>query len=117
TGNPIADYLLGYPSAANAQALVTPTYRRGWYYALYANDDFKISQNLTLNLGLRYEVQPPLIEKFNHIGEFDFATGTQRLAGQNGVPRGLYSTDSNDLGPRIGIAWRPFGRQNTAVRA
>jgi hypothetical protein len=117
TGNVIADYLLGFPSAANAQALVTPTYRRGWYGALHINDDFKVSQNLTLNLGLRYEVEPPLIEKYNHIAEFDFATGTQRFAGQNGVSRGLYPTDFNDFGPRVGLAWRPFGLQNTAIRS
>ena len=117
TGNVIADYLLGFPSAANAQALVTPTYRRGWYGALYVNDDFKVSKNLTLNLGLRYEVQPPLIEKYNHIAEFDFATGTQRFAGQNGVSRRLYPTDLNDFGPRVGIAWRPFGLNNTAIRS
>jgi hypothetical protein len=117
TGNVIADYLLGFPSAANAQALVTPTYRRGWYGAVHVNDDFKVSQNLTLNLGLRYEIEPPLIEKYDHIAEFDYATGTQRFAGKNGVSRGLYSTDANDFGPRVGLAWRPFGLQNTAVRS
>jgi len=117
TGNVIADYLLGFPSAANAQAAVSPTYRRGWYYALHVNDDFKVSQTLTLNLGLRYEVQPPLIEKYNHIAQFDYATGTQQFAGQNGVPRGLYPTDKNDFGPRLGVAWRPFGLNNTAIRA
>ncbi len=81
TGNVMADYLLGFPSAANAQALVTPTYRRGWYGALHVNDDFKVSPTLTLNLGLRYEVEPPLIEKYNHISQFNFATGTQEFAG------------------------------------
>ena len=117
TGNVIADYLLGFPSLANAQAAVSPTYRRGWYYALHVNDDFKVSPTLTLNLGLRYELQPPIIEKYDHIAQFNYATGSQQFAGQNGIPRGLYPTDWNDFGPRIGAAWRPFGLTNTAVRA
>jgi len=69
-----------------------------------------------LNLGLRYQVQQPLTEKYDNISDFDFATGRQRFAGKNGVPRGLYDTDRNDFAPRIGIAWRPGGSENLAIR-
>ena len=117
TGNAIADYLLGWTASASAQALVTPTYRRGWWWAAYINDDFQVSKNLTLNLGVRYQIQQPLIEKYDNIAEFDFATGQQRFAGKNGVPRGLYPTDRNDWAPRIGLAWRPGGSESFAVRA
>jgi hypothetical protein len=117
TGVALADYLLGFPASAIGQARVTPMYRFGWWYALYVNDDVQISKNLTLNLGLRYQVQQPLTEKYDNISDFDFATGTQRFAGKNGVPRGLYDTDRNGFAPRIGIAWRPRGSEKTAVRA
>jgi hypothetical protein len=117
TGNSIGDYLLGFPSQGNAQALVTPTYRRGWFYALYFNDDFKVSKTFTLNLGLRWQAEPPLIEKYNNISDFNFSTGQQEFAGKNGVPRGLYSADLHDFAPRVGLAWRPFGLSDTAIRA
>jgi hypothetical protein len=117
TGNVIADYLLGWPTTGTAQAKVAPTYRRGWWWGLYVNDDIRVSQNLTVNLGMRYQVQQPLIEKFDNIADFDFATGKQRFAGKNGVPRGLYDTDWNDFAPRVGIAWKPMGMSSTAVRA
>ena len=117
TGSGLADYLLGWTASASAQARVTPTYRRGWWWAAYVNDDFQVSKNLTLNLGVRYQLQQPLIEKYNNIAELDFATGTQRFAGKNGVPRGLYPADKNDWAPRIGMAWRPSGSESTAVRA
>lgn len=117
TGNPAADYLLGWPSNATGQARVTPTYRRGWWWAMYINDDVQVSKQLTINLGLRYQVQQPLIEKYDNIAEFDFATGVQRFAGKNGVRRGLYPTDYNDFGPRIGLAWRPSDSDDMAVRA
>ncbi len=117
TGSGVGDYLLGWPGSASAQARVSPTYRRGWWWAAYINDDFQVSRNLTINMGVRYQIQQPLIEKYNNIAEFDFATGTQRFAGQNGVPRGLYPTDMNDWAPRVGLAWRPSGSDNMAVRA
>ena len=116
TGNTVVDYLLSWPSQATAQARVSPTYRRGWWWALHVNDDFKATNTLTINLGLRYQVQQPLIEKYDHIQDFDFKTGTQRFAGVNGVPRGLYPTDWNDFAPRIGLAWRPFGSEKTSIR-
>ncbi|MEO8130602.1 MAG: hypothetical protein ABI822_26105, partial [Bryobacteraceae bacterium] len=117
TGSAVADYLLGWTASASAQARVTPTYRRGWWWAGYVNDDFQVSKNLTLNLGVRYQLQEPLIEKYDHIAELDFSTGTQRFAGQNGVPRGLYPADKNHWAPRVGLAWRPSGSEKTAVRA
>ncbi len=117
TGSPVADYLLGWPSAATGQARVTPTYRRGWWWAMYINDDIQVSRRLTVNVGMRYQVQQPLIEKYNNIAELDFATGKQRFAGKDGVPRGLYPTDWNDFAPRVGLAWRPTASDNMAIRA
>jgi hypothetical protein len=117
SGNAIADYLLGWVASATGQAKVSPMYRRGWWWALHVNDDVKVSQNLTLNIGLRYQVDEPLTEKYNNISDFDFATAKQRFAGQNGVPNGLYNTYWKAFAPRIGVAWRPFHSDRTAIRA
>ena len=116
TGHVIADYLLGWPIQGTGQAKVSPTYRRGWWWAFYINDDVKVSNRFTLNLGMRYQIQEPLIEKFDNISDFDYPTGQQRFAGVDGVPRGMYDTDLNDFAPRIGFAWRPFG-ESTSIRA
>ena len=117
TGVALADYLLGWPGTSSGQSRVTPTYRRGWWWAMYVNDDIQLSKSLTLNLGLRYQVQQPLIEKYDNIAQLDFQTGKQQFAGKNGVPRGLYPTDWNDFAPRLGLAWRPGNSDRTAVRA
>jgi hypothetical protein len=117
TGIALADYLLGWPFTAVGQARVSPTYRRGWWWALYINDDFQLNKNLTINVGLRYQVQQPLNEKYDNISDFDFATGQQRFAGKNGVSRTLYPTDWQGWAPRVGLAWRPGGSDNMAVRA
>lgn len=116
TGSAVADYLLGWPGSAVGQARVSPTYRRGWWWAAYINDDFQVSRNLTVNIGVRYQIQQPLIEKFDNISDFDFASGKQRFAGRDSVSRGLYPTDRNDWAPRVGLAWRPGGSDNLAVR-
>jgi len=107
TGNVIADYLIGFPSAANAQALVTSTYRRGWYGALHVNDDFKLSPTLTLNLSLRYEIEPPLIKSTITSKSSTTRREPSALRGKTGVSRGLYPVDANDFGPRPAKYRRP----------
>jgi Carboxypeptidase regulatory-like domain len=115
TGYGFASLLLGTAAsgttANNFNAAITK-----YYYGFYTEDDWKATQHLTLNLGLRYEWQGAPTERFNRQAYFDFNAinpissqlGTQ-LPGEivfngNGNRRGLYSTSYSNVAPRIGFA-------------
>lgn len=80
----------------------------------YAQDDFKITSKLTMNLGARYDVMPYPREEHNRLSNFDPATGTMLIAGQNTSER-LRATDYKDVAPRIGLAYAPGFK--TVIRA
>jgi hypothetical protein len=125
TKNAIADWLLGLP-ATMAQDAPTTKIDNSWYYALFFQDDYRIHPRLTLNLGLRWDIQPPITDPHDR---FDtFVPGKQSVIvkaapmgllfpGDPGVGRGIISTDWNNVSPRVGIAWDPFGDHKTAIRA
>ncbi len=116
-GNAFASFLLGAPYQVlrddfppGRVELLSP--RNG----VYAQDDFKVTPRLTVNLGARYDVMPYAREKYNRLSNFDPATRTMLIAGQNTSPR-LRNTDYKDLAPRVGLAYA-LGRQyNTVIRA
>jgi hypothetical protein len=114
--NAIADALLGFPATYSVQT--TPYEQRLRYSnaALYLQDDWRATTNLTLNLGLRWEYFGKPYDLFDRIASFDLATGEQLLAGQNGTPRNLIDADSNNFGPRVGFAWQPLGRNTLVLR-
>src|SRR5262249_30616199 len=104
----------------------TATYFRSTVYNAYAVDDWRLRTNLTINMGLRYEFFTPYSEKFGHIANLDIAPGFAAVAdvtpGQTGpytgaFPAGLVNPDKNNLSPRIGLAWRPFPKHSTMIRA
>jgi hypothetical protein len=105
-----------------------PTYKinNDWYYALYAQDDFKVSSRLTLNLGLRWDIQTPITDPHDRFltyvpgAQSKIVTSAPRgllFPGDPGVGRGIISTQFTNISPRIGIAWDPFGDHKTALRA
>lgn len=82
---------------------------------LFVQDDFKAKNNLTLNLGLRWEYTSPLVEVKDRQSNFDITTGEQLFAGQNGNSRALYKPHKKGFEPRVGLAWTPNILNNKLV--
>lgn len=123
TGNGFATLLLGSPTTFTTQE-TDELDRRSWYHAGFAQSDWTVSRSLTVNLGVRWEVDTPIRDTNNAMNGFDPVAinpvsqtpGVVRFLGQNGFQR-PYEPDWNNFGPRFGFAWRPFGFEKTVVRA
>jgi hypothetical protein len=137
SGNAFADFLLGYPNRtrlANTGPDVEPyTSHQGYF----AQDDWKVTPKLTINFGARYEYHPPFVDSTLQIANFDrdypggrvivpnatslalTAPGFRASIGNTpivtaaeaGLPESLRFSDKNNLMPRIGFAYRPFGNK------
>jgi hypothetical protein len=69
---PLAGFLLGYPDSSTiATNLACCTFAMAQHYAVFAQDDYKVSRNLTLNFGLRYEYHPTFRDKYNNLSNID----------------------------------------------
>jgi len=120
TGNSMASLLLGYPSRITRDILFGSFGLRAWEWAWFVQDDFKLTPRLTLNLGLRYELFPPLTEAGDRIVNFNFdrsAPALNLFANRNGVNQYAgRSVDKSNWGPRFGFAYDVFGGGRTVVR-
>lgn len=109
TGNPIADFVLGYPYTATATELGQSfggLELRWTHFAGYFQDDFHVSPKLTLNLGIRYEYDQPFRAVHNDAKVWS-PTQNQFLtpgAKVNGID-GLVKPDRNNFAPRVGFAY------------
>ena len=102
-----ADFVLGLPTDLG-RGLSTGTWgQRGTIYGAYFQDDWRATNSLTLNIGLRWEYHSPWVEVENRQSNFDLNTGALLIAGQNGNSRGLYNTYKKDFQPRVGFAYTP----------
>jgi len=117
TGNAIADFIVGQPTSTSRA--VGPgifnnihQVRQGYY----AQDDWRVSPKLTLNLGLRYEVMGVPEDSGGNLRTFDF--NTRKLVPEFGVTRGLFRPDRDNFAPRFGFAYSPFklGGRQTVLR-
>ena len=126
TGNAAADFLLGLPAQARATTTQAIQEGYGWLFAAYAQDEFRVTSQLTINLGVRYELPTPFIDINDAITGFHTGAQSQKFPaapkgllypGDAGVPRGIVPTDRNNIAPRVGIAWDPFGDGKTSVRS
>jgi hypothetical protein len=98
---------------------------RDKFFSVYAQDDFKIARNFTMNIGLRYDYGAPLTELRDRVSTFRpgqqstiFPTAPVGLVfpGDKGISRSTYSPDKNNFGPRIGFAWDPTGKGKLSIR-
>src|SRR5215471_12076880 len=110
----IEDFFAGAPT--NGTLLIGDPTRHihNWGYAGFVQDDWRLSTRLTLNLGLRYELNTVIQEDHNLLGNFDPVKGLIQV-GQNGV-NGPYSPDRKNFAPRAGFAWDLFGNARTVLR-
>ncbi|WP_263376671.1 carboxypeptidase regulatory-like domain-containing protein [Granulicella aggregans] len=106
TGYDFADFVLGYVSSLTVSQSIGDVGEREYRSAVFAQDDWKITPTLTLNLGLRYQYTQPVYEVNNKISNINLATGAIVLAGQDGNSRSLYSPVHNEFNPRLGFAWQ-----------
>jgi hypothetical protein len=115
-GNALASFLLGYPISANRDGL-KGSYGMSWKeISAFAMDDYRVTQHLTLNMGVRYDVFTPEVEDHNRIANFDFATGQFVAPGVSGASKSAnVKTDLNNVAPRIGFAFSP-GQGKTVLR-
>lgn len=139
TGDAFADFLLGHPNTSLAGVGSPQLYGRYWRFAVYLQDNWKITRNLTLNLGVRYEGVTPVREQSNKIANLDPSTGAVVVASEDGqvnpearfeafpntdfllsseagFPKELVESDYNNFAPRIGLAYSP-GDRKTVFRA
>lgn len=139
TGAPIADLQLGWIHNVNRQLGFNRNYWRQHAMGTFINDDWKVSRNLTLNLGMRWEVNRAPADKYDRLAVYD--TSSQKLilasdenapanyqellertglssvittASQAGRPRSVVSTDWNNFSPRMGFAYR--ATNSTVIR-
>ena len=129
-----ADFLLGLPGTTSRQIGAVPADTTGTQYAFFAQDNYRITNWLTLNLGLRYEYQTALNEATGRLANLiiNGSTGTlvcpQEVrdattnalicvsAASAGLPETLVRPDKNNVGPRVGFALRPFRDEKTVIR-
>src|SRR2546426_7227778 len=127
-GDTAADLLLGQVSGAiHDQTFLGATTGRRWkLFRPYVQDEWRITNNLTLNIGLAWALVTPITEAQNRQANFVFSTGKYIVAGPDvaGCTKCVHSDgrvgielDKTAWEPRIGLAWKPFGSQTTAVRA
>ena len=124
-GNALADFLLGIPNKITQDAPIRAL-TNSWFTALFVQDDYRILPRVTLNLGLRWDVQTPPTDPQNREGTYVAGVQStvnpnapvgQLFPGDPGVTRGIVPVRYHHVSPRLGLAWDPFGDGKTSVRA
>ena len=116
TFNALGDLLLGFPLVTGGARVDNAQHLRSNSYNFFVNDSFRVSRNLTLIGGLRYEYNTPPVDAFDRATIYDPATGTLVPVGTGGVPRSGFHSDKNNFAPRVGFAWTIGDDGNTVVR-
>jgi hypothetical protein len=124
TNNQFSDWVTGQASSFE-QDTPYKTLLSYWHYAAFVQDDYRITPRLTLNLGLRWDLDTPPVD--SHDRTAAFIAGQQStvaavapkgllFVGDPGVTRGIITTKFHHFAPRVGFAWDPLGDGKTAIR-
>jgi Carboxypeptidase regulatory-like domain len=142
SGNAFADFLLGLPQFTGYSINTPDANPYAVHFAGYLQDDWKPTESLTVNVGVRYDLRNPMKDRSNQMGNFDreFPGGrvivanegvlakipalvrnsvpntTFVTAAQAGLPETLRFADKNNINPRVSIAYRPFSDGKTVLR-
>lgn len=141
TQHSIADMLLGLLQSTTRNAQPTRNYLRSFSLGSFFTDDYKITRSLTLNLGMRYELDMPPVDRYDRASNFDAGMGKIIIGGDQGIPnlaarvaqfnlqdrvalardvgrpRSLVFADKINFAPRFGFAWRvPKQRRMLVIR-
>ncbi len=120
SGNEVATFLTGAVTSGSVEKNIWPAYSN-FYYALFFQNDWKLTNTITVNLGLRWDYESPIVERYNRqVRGFAFdqtsplqsrvqglqLRGGLLYAGTSGAERQAFIRDRNNWQPRIGVAWR-----------
>ena len=117
TQSAFADLLLGFPSYTLAARSDTMQAARTGATNAFATDTWRVSKNITLSLGLRYEYNRPAFDVEDSASIYDPESRQILRLGQGGLPRSGFHSDLNNLAPRISLAIRPSGTDRAVIRA
>ena len=112
-GTPLEDFFAGQPTQGFLLGGNPARDTTWWSYAGFAQDDFRMTQKLTINLGLRYSYVSPAHETNGLFGSFNPVQG---MVDQNALGGSLWRPDYKDFSPRLGFAWDMDGKGTTVVR-
>jgi opacity protein-like surface antigen len=113
----LADFALGATSAINRNILVGTFGMRNWSLAAFADDTWRMTNRLTWNYGLRYELIAPPYEVHDRWANFRVDTARLEIAGKNGASRRLRNFDKNNFAPRMGLTYMLTEDRKTVLRA
>jgi carboxypeptidase family protein/TonB-dependent receptor-like protein len=113
TSTPLEDFLAGFPSLGKIFIGDSERKIHFWSFGFFVADDWRVTPRLTVNLGLRYELNTVIKEANNQLGNFDPNVGLEQVGVNISSP---YNGDHNNFAPRIGIAWDPWGKGKTVFR-
>ena len=116
TGYETSDLLAGFVNTYSHGTDYGMVGTRTWENGFFAQDDFRLTSRLTLNLGIRWDILTWPVEVENRQANFDVTTGALIVAGSNGSLRTAIPNDYHDFGPRLGFAYQLTNDGKTVLR-
>ena len=125
-GNGLAEFLMGaVAQGGGGSAVQHSPWQTNDDWAFFGQDDFRVTKNLTLSFGLRWDIYGWIRERHDMLANFDLSVqnpetpypGKIVYMGTPGHPdRNLFPANKDSFGPRFGFAWSPFGNTKTVIR-